>query len=107
MSTTLRVKRNDVGRELRDVLLLDDAPINLTDCTIVFVMKNTADGTVIRKDGELTDAAAGRVKVTLGADETALAATYQAEWEVTFVGGNVLTVPDDGYHVLEIVEDLS
>jgi hypothetical protein len=107
MSTaTLKIKRNDVGRELDDTLTLDHAPINLTGATVFFVMKNIADDVVTRKQAVLVSALGGQVKVTLGLLETGVSATYQVEWEVTFSSGSVLTIPDDSYHVLEIVEDL-
>lgn len=103
---TIKIKRNDAGRELTDVLTLDDAPIDLTGSTVVFVMRNTADGVVTRKSAVIVNEQGGQVKVTLSATDTQTVATYQVEWEVTFQGGDILTIPDDIHHVLEIVGDL-
>lgn len=105
-TVTIKIKRNDLGRVLTDTLTLDDDPIDLTGATIVFVMRNTADSVVTRRNGSVVNGPAGQVQVELEAADTQTVATYIVEWEVTFTGGDVLTVPDDIHHVLEIVEDL-
>ena len=104
MSVTITIKRNDVGREVSDTLTLDDAPVDLTGATVFFIMKNTEDAVVTRVAAEVVTPTAGAVKVLIA--DTTVAAVYLVEWEITFQGGGVLTIPGDGYHILEIIEDL-
>lgn len=100
--STVKFKRNDVGREFEDTLGID-----VTGTTIVFVMKSIADGTVFRIDCEIVEPTNGRIKVTITPDEIGqVVGTYQAEWEITFNDGDVLAVPEGSYHTVEVVPDL-
>lgn len=99
--STVKLKRNDKGREFEDVF-----GIALGGASVVFVMKNIVDGTVFRIDGEITDVTIGKVKVTLSEEHTQVVATYNAEWEITFNDGDVLALPEDSYHTVEVVPDL-
>jgi len=103
LTDTVKIKRNDSGRVLLDIL-----PLDVTGAVIVFVMRNVADsGNVFRIEGEIVDAPSGQVKVILGEDVLVLGATYQAEWEITFtVPPGVITIPQDSYHTVEVVPDL-
>ena len=54
----------------------------------------------------VVDAVRGVVSVTLTAQDTAIAGTYQAESEVVFATGFRVTVPNDQYFTLNILEDI-
>jgi hypothetical protein len=102
---TARIKQNDTTRSVTDTLLLGEAPINLTGATVVLVLKRKG-GEVIRKSATITDAPSGKVSCALGANETSQPEQFQAEWEVTLNGGGIITVPDDSYHIIQVLPDL-
>lgn len=101
--STIRFKRNDVGRVFEDTLGID-----LTGATVVFVMKDIDSGDVYRLDAVVDAGTNGDVNVTISPGETIpqVVGTYNAEWEITFNDGTVLTVPEGSYHTVEVVADL-
>lgn len=104
---TIKIKRNDKGRILTDTLLMNDVPINLSSATVVFVMKDQNSGAFIRVNADIdANPVTGKVSVTLELAQTSVAAHWQFEWEITFGTGDVITIPPDTYHILEILEDL-
>lgn len=53
-----------------------------------------------------TDPDATQVAYTWAAGDTDVAGTYEAEWEIVFATGDVLTVPNDRSMIVEIVPQL-
>ena len=102
----ITIKRNDTARKISDTLLLDGAAIDLTGSTVKFVMKPKGSGDIIKKNATIVTAPAGKVEYQFETGDTQNAGGYFIEWEITFSGGAVLTVPDDGYSELTILEDL-
>lgn len=104
----VKIKRNDTARSIEDTLMFGGVVINLTGATVVLVLKSDL-GTVVRRTAAVVSASAGTVRYTLVAGDwnTLTAGVWKTEWEVTISGGTVLTIPDDGYHTIEIVPDLS
>jgi hypothetical protein len=100
------IKRNDVKRVVADQVLLDGVPLNLSGSTVKFIMRNKDTGAVLSKDAVITDAANGKVQYEFAMGETATAGEYQVEWELSMMAGKMLTVPDNTWHDLVIVEDL-
>lgn len=106
MSKVYRVdiKRGDTARTLTDTLTIDGTAIDLTGATVVLVWD---DGTTItRKSANIVSAVAGTVSYVLTSADTLTAKTVRLEWEVTFPTAAVLTIPSDGYIVLNILADL-
>jgi hypothetical protein len=111
------VKQNDNRPKIRMYLKQGAAgsvsPIDLTSATaVVFNMRlSTNPGTVVvsREDADiLTPATAGGVEYTLTAAQTATVGTYQAEFEVTFADGGILTVPSgDDWIYIRIGDDIA
>lgn len=104
--TTAYVKRHDTARALQDQLLLDGAAINLTGATVSICFKHLVNGTAWKRTATVTSAVTGQVSYTLIPADTETAGDYKVEWEITFSGGTILTVPDNDYHLLRILEDL-
>ena len=81
------IKQNDTRPNLDAQLLnADGAPIDLTDCTVRFLMTPTSS--------------------TPPAEDTASFGDYKAEFEVTFPDGSRQTIPNDGYLVISVIKDL-
>jgi hypothetical protein len=103
---TLKIKRHDIGRSIEDQLLWGSDPMDLTNATVKLLLK--LGPTVLTRTATIPTETAteGRVSYTLQPSDTAQAGIWQLEWEVSFPGGAVQSVPDDNHHRLIIVEDL-
>jgi len=102
------IKQNDTRPNLDAQLLnADGTPIDLTGCTVRFLMVPTSGGAV-KVDGicAITDAENGKVRYYWSAGDTANFGDYKAEFEVTFPDGSKQTVPNDGYLIISIVKEL-
>lgn len=105
------IKRNDTGPALRKFLEFSDGTAqDLTGATVRFIYQN-ADGTGSATVGGGTvtviDATAGELQYEWQAADTATARLVHAEFEVTTSGGDVLTFPNAGFIVVDVVADLA
>lgn len=100
-------KQHDTAQAWTDTLLLNAAPINLSNCTVQLLIQPEAGGTVLARAGTITDAATGRVSYQPVDADVAAVGTYLLEWEITQADGKKLTVPNDGYIRIEIIADLA
>lgn len=109
MATDFTIKRGDrlpeIGSILKDA---DDVVVNLTGCTVLFIMKNKATAeVVITEPADIIGAAtAGTVHYAWAEGDTDVEGTYQGEWEVTFPDGRPETFPNNRYIQIKIVVDL-
>ena len=107
---TFYIKQNDTRPEL-DVFLRDDKDrtINVTGATVKFNMRNASDNTVKVNLGSVTtvSSTAGRVKYSFSSAETDTSGNFDGEFQVTFVGGQVETFPNDGYIKVIITDDVA
>jgi hypothetical protein len=107
---TFYIKQNDTRPEL-DVFLRDDKDrtINVTGATVKFNMRNASDNTVKVNNGSVTtvSSTSGRVKYSFSAADTDTAGNFDGEFEVTFVGGQVETFPNDGFIKVIITDDVA
>lgn len=103
----ITLKRGDRNPSLEATLQqATGAPIPLHGVTQVkFLMK---DENTLKIDSPVTiiDAARGLVKYDWAAEDTDTVGNYQAEFEITFSDGKKMTVPNNGYIVVVILEDL-
>lgn len=107
MPATVVLKRND--RQPPIEASLEQAagtPINLTGASVKFIMRNEAT-VKVNATATIIDANRGVVKYEWGLTDTDTAGTYQAEFEITFADGRKLTVPNDEYIVVVVLEDLA
>jgi|TARA_R110000751_G_scaffold256144_1_gene355642 hypothetical protein len=107
---TFYIKQNDTRPEL-DVFLRDDKDrtINVTGATVKFNLRNASDNTVKINNGSVTtvSSTSGRVKYSFAASDTDTAGNFDGEFEVTFVGGQVETFPNDGFIKVIITDDVA
>ena len=107
---TFYIKQNDTRHEL-DVFLRDDKDrtINVTGATVKFNMRNASDNTVKINLGSVTtvSSTAGRVKYSFSSSDTDTSGNFDGEFQVTFVGGQVETFPNDGYIKVIITDDVA
>jgi hypothetical protein len=101
------LKQGDTARDITDQLLLDGDAINLTGATVAFVAKGKANGGTIGGAASIVDALLGTVKYTPVDADVDVADTFDAEWQITFLGGSKLTVPSSGYAKLIIIAKLT
>ena len=107
---TFYIKQNDTRPEL-DVFLRDDKDrtINVTGAPVKFNMRNASDNVVKDSLGSVTtvSSTAGRVKYSFSSADTDTSGNFDGEFQVTFVGGQVETFPNDGYIKVIITDDVA
>ena len=107
---TFYIKQNDTRPEL-DVFLRDDKDrtINVTGATVKFNMRNASDNIVKVNAGSVTtvSSTSGRVKYSFNSADTDTAGNFDGEFQVTFVGGQVETFPNDCYIKVIITDDVA
>ena len=101
----IKIKEGDTARTLTDTLLLDGSAIDLTGATVVLVWR-LPNGVVNRRSATIVDEEAGRVSYAPTIEDVGTAGRHALEWEITFAGGGVLTVPSSGYIQLVVARDL-
>ena len=109
MGVVHNMKRNDRLPSIAAALTYSDGTvIDLTAATALkFIMRNAATGAVkINATAVIEDADSGLVRYDWAGTDTDTAGAYLAEWE-TVIGGNKITVPNDGYLIVNIVEDIA
>lgn len=102
----ITIKQHDTKGKFTDVLKLDGSAVDLTDCTVKFLMKKT--GLAISRAAVITgpDPTAGNVEYQPTPDDVAVKGDFKQEWEVTFPDDSVLTFPNDDYNQIHILADL-
>lgn len=103
---SLTIKRNDLARKIEDVLKIDGAAIDLTGSSVSIVLRNKTTGSTIKRAASIVDAASGQVEYQFASGDTATAGAYELEWEIVFPDTKPLTIPDNSYHLLNILPDL-
>ncbi len=79
----------------------DGTPIDLTGAAVALIIETRQDVETVRV-ATVTDAALGLVSYTWVAADSATRGTYRVRWRVTFAGGAMTTVPNDGDLVLRV-----
>ena len=107
---TFYIKQNDTRPEL-GVFLRDDKDrtVNITGATVKFNMRNASDNSVKGSLGAVTtvSSTAGQVKYSFSVEDTDTSGNFDGEFQVTFVGGQVETFPNDGYIKVIITDDVA
>lgn len=81
-------------------------PINLELCGVHFHMSRHGTN-IINRSAAITDIENGRVKIEWQEGETSTVGTYQCEFEVNMPDGKIITVPNNGYFLIEIIKELA
>jgi hypothetical protein len=111
MTDTVFMKQND-RRPYLQIAFTDSAgaAVDLTSAQAVyFSMRNKASGTVKvnRQAAVVTSATGGLVEYRWASGDTDTVGVYQAEFEIEWSTGVYETQPEDGYIMLEIVDDIA
>ena len=77
--------------------------VNLTGATAKFHMWRAGETVKVNAAATVYDAAGGILKYSWGATDLSLPGVYNAEWEITFVGGGIQTTDIFGIEVREAV----
>jgi len=101
----VELKQHDTARSITDVLKLGDQVIDLTDASVVLIIKGR-NTPAVRRDATITNAAAGAVSYKPVAEDVENPGSFDLEWEITFQSGDVLSVPTHSYARLIINPDL-
>jgi hypothetical protein len=102
------IRENDTLPKIRATLTDPDGIIDLTGATIRFHMNVTKGGTpkVNALADVVGDPMLGVVEYAWIATDTDSPGDYFAEWEITFSGGDILSIPNDSYIDIQILPDL-
>lgn len=109
------VKRNDRKRSPSGTLTVVtngvEAAINLSGCTVRFIMRNRKTGTVkVNAAATIVSASAGTWRYDWASGDTDTAGDYDVELEITDAGGikeTAPTLPYKRYYSCEVQPDLA
>ena len=104
--TTPTIKAGDDAGTFSDALYLDSVAINLTGCSVLFLMRKDG-GVVFSATATIVSAAAGTVRYTIGTGFPTTPGKYKQEWQITQANSKILTVPSNGYNEVIILDDLN
>jgi hypothetical protein len=103
VSHVFYIKTGDTAPSIEATLSIEGEAINLTNATGV---KFKVPGLGIDAAATVVTAAAGIVRYDWGATDADVAGVFDAEFEITWTGGGVQTVPNKGYIKVYVTEDL-
>lgn len=103
--SAVTIKRHDTAILFTDTLVKNGAPLNLTNCSVKFLLKKKS--TVFSATATVVNALTGQVSYGPNVNLPDALGTYNQEWEVTFNDATVLTFPSSTYNTVTILEDLN
>ena len=110
MSGWIYMKTGDTEPPVDGQLCDRNGPVNLTGCTITFIMKSPTGTMKVNSPMVIVDAVDARVRYYWGPTDTDTPDAYLCEIEVSFPGGSIATWPNgpyDKYIPGIIIEDLN
>lgn len=89
---------------LIEAILKDrNGPINLTGCTVRFLMMRNGIAVNATQDGTVVDATEGHVSYAPAAADTDEVGWHEAQWEITVTnGGKKMYVPNGKYDTVYV-----
>ena len=104
---TVYVKQNDTLPSINATIKDDNSTvIDLTGATVKFFMNDSTGTNKVDGTGELVVAASGTVKYDWVTGDLDTVGIYSAEFQITFIGGTILTAPSSGYITIVVGDDL-
>lgn len=102
---TVTIKRNDTKDNIKATLSNESGAVDLTGATVRFLMSKKG---VVKVDRQvqIQDAVNGIVWMVFDQGDTDEAGSFQAEFEVTFSDARIETFPNDGFFLINIINDL-
>ncbi len=98
MAADFSIKQSETLPYLNDALTYSDGSVvNLTGATVKFIMRSlTATLPTINTTCTVVSATGGTVRYAFSTTDTATAGRFQAIWQVTFAGGQLMSWPTIG-----------
>lgn len=94
MAFDITIKKGDRSRSVSADLSVDGVAINLSGCTVTFIMRNRATNVVkVNAACVIVTAATGSVRYDWGATDTNEVGDYDVEFKITNGSGLVERVP--------------
>lgn len=111
MAADFSIKRNDTDPPIRGTVADGNGnPIDLSDVvSIRFLMRILSDTPVndkVAAAAEIEDISSGLISYSWTVGDTDTSGTYVGEMEMTKTDGRIETVPNDGYTIIQITDDL-
>lgn len=103
------IKQNDTSPALQATLKnASDEAVNLTGCSVRFHMRQVGE-TTAKVDAAATIASplAGTVYYNWSASDTDTIGSFEAEFEVTYIGSEIESFPNNRFISVEITDDIS
>jgi hypothetical protein len=105
--TVINIKRGDTKGVFVDTLTLNGTPVNLTGCTLLFLMRRKGKPLKsVQQTGLIVDPLGAAVQYQPILADVNQSGVYEQEWEVTFPSGQVLTFPNYAWNIVNILRDL-
>lgn len=109
------LRENDSGSTITATLRDEnDAAVDINGATVRFHMVAISGGTAKvsaaasnDQNGDGADGTKGQVSYEWQAADTDTPGLYLAEWEVTYVGGDVVTYPNAGYLLVRVTPQIA
>ena len=103
----ITLKQGDTWPPLKATLQqANGTAINLTEATVRLMVINRQGTEIIDHAAAITNAISGQVQYDWHTSDTANAGIFRGEFEVTFAGGAIVTVPNNGYFEIQILSQL-
>ena len=105
--TTVYVKQNDTKPDIQ-VTVNDDqgTAIDVSNATIKFFMNDLTGTNKVDGTGAIVTAASGIIKYVWVTSDLDTVGVYNAEFQITFIDGSILTAPSSGYITIVVGDDL-
>ena len=103
---TFTIKQNDTRKPLKVELSDYNGLVDLTGCTVRFLMTTHNYKLIIDQKAEIRDAINGQVWHVFGFGDTNQPGVFRGEFEVTFPDFKKETFPEDDYILININKDL-
>lgn len=103
------IKQNDTSPFITATLKdASNAAVDISGATVQFHMRKVGETTAkVDAAAVVTDADNGAVKYEWSTGDTDTVGQYQAEFEVTYVGGKIETFPNNSYILVQVIDDIA
>lgn len=103
----ITIKQGDTYPPLRAYLhMANGTPIRLAGSTVRLIVKDEKDNIKISKSANIINEDKGYIEYKWAKTDTSIPGEYRGEFEVTLQNGAIVTVPNDGYFIINIVKEL-
>ncbi|HZK00056.1 MAG TPA: hypothetical protein VFC79_08615 [Tissierellaceae bacterium] len=107
MTDIITIKQNDTYPPLRAYLQMrTGVPIRIEGATVRLILKDADGATHLNEIVDIDDFNEGAISYKWLPANTSTAGEFRGEFEITWLDGSIVTVPNDEYFILNIVKDL-